>query len=385
MTLTILAVLGFAVSLDLLIGEPPNTLHPVAWFGRVVGLVDREWTSDERRLRWIGVVVAVVLPLSAAVLVGAIVGGILDVQPMAGAVAAALVLFLTTSLRRLLDLTREVIDATDVGGVGENEIGAGVEMGVETETRTETETKGDLETARTLVRGLVGRDTEGLSAPQLRSAAVESAGENFSDGLIAPLLPFVVLAPVSLPLAAAAATWVKAVNTLDSMLGYRSKPIGTASARLDDAVMWVPARISAGLLALAALDPGSLARANEWARVPSSPNAGWPMATLACALSVRLEKRDAYVLNPDASLPTVDDGARAIRIVGLAAVLAFALSTVLTVYSPAVAIVEFGRGTELEELGADAVALGIGIGIGIESGIEPRIQNWILALEVVRP
>ncbi|WP_207587359.1 cobalamin biosynthesis protein [Halomontanus rarus] len=377
MTLTTLAILGLAISLDLLIGEPPNALHPVAWFGRVVGLVDREWTTDERGLRWIGLVIAVALPLSAAALVGAVVEGALEIHPMVGAVAAALVVFLTTSLRRLLDLTREVVDATD----GD----------VDVEARTgdngdhvpggdgDGDTGRDLETARTLVRGLVGRDTEGLSAAQLRSAAVESAGENLSDGLVAPLLAFAALAPLSLPLAAAAATWVKGVNTLDSMLGYRSKPIGTVSARLDDAVMWIPARISAGLLALAALDPRSLVRARAWARVPSSPNAGWPMATLACALSVRLEKRGAYVLNADATLPTVDDGARAIRIVGLAGALAFGLAAIFAAYSPAVAAVEFAQGTGIDELGTGAAAVGTGIGLRDRNAVSNAI------LEVDRP
>lgn len=370
MTLTILAILGLAISLDLLIGEPPNALHPVAWFGRVVGLVDREWTDDERTLRLIGVVIACVLPLSAAALVGVVVEGALEVHPMVGAVAAALVLFLTTSLRRLLDLTREVIDATEAESEAEDED--------RHDREHEDDIGKDLETARELVRGLVGRDTEGLSAAQLRSAAVESVGENLSDGLVAPLLAFAALAPLSVPLAAAAAAWVKAVNTLDSMLGYRSKPIGTASARLDDAVMWIPARLSAALVALAALDPRSLVRAGTWARVPSSPNAGWPMATLACALSVRLEKRGAYVLNSEAALPTADDGARAIRIVGLAGVFAFGLAAVLAAYSPAVAAVEFARGTEIGELGTGAVVLGTEIGRCDWNSVPVPISNAIL-------
>ena len=309
MTLTTLAAIGLAFSLDLLIGEPPNAFHPVAWFGRVVALVDREWTEDERLLRWIGGVIALVLPLSAAAVVGWLVLLAATVSPMVGAVAAAVVLFLTTSLRLLLDLTREVVDASEF----------------------------DLERARETVRGLVGRDTTDLSASDLRSAAVESAAENLADGLVSTLLPFALLAPISLPLAAAAATWVKAVNTLDSMLGYRSKPIGTASARLDDVVMWVPARVSAVLVALAALDPQALGRARAWARVPDSPNSGWPMATLAAALGVRLEKRGAYVLNPDGASPTVDDGTRAIQLVGRAGVLAVALAALLAVYSPTVA------------------------------------------------
>ena len=140
----------------------------------------------------------------------------------------------------------------------------------------------------------------------LRSAAVESAAENLADGLVAPLLAFALGAQLSLAFGVAAATWVKGVNTLDSMLGYRSKPVGWASARLDDAVMWLPARVSAALVALARPAPGALVRARRWARAPPSPNSGWPMATLAAAVDVELTKPGEYTLNPDADLPTAE-------------------------------------------------------------------------------
>ncbi len=307
--LTGLAIIGLAFGLDLAVGEPPDAVHPVAWFGRVVALVDREWTESERGQRLVGVAVAVCLPLAAAGAVGGLVLVASAADPLAGAVAAALVLFLTTSLRMLLELTRTVVEGS----------------------------ASDLEETRGVVRGLVGRDATALSPALLRSAAVESAGENLADGLVASVLPFAVLAPVSLPAAAAAAAWVKAVNTLDSMLGYRSKPIGTASARLDDAVMWLPARVAALAIAVAAVDPGAIRRARRWARVPASPNSGWPMATLACALEVRLEKPDAYVLCADGALPTVDDGERAVRLVGAAGAVVVVFAAVLAVVSPAVA------------------------------------------------
>ncbi|WP_254769151.1 adenosylcobinamide-phosphate synthase CbiB [Salinilacihabitans rarus] len=309
MTATTLAVLGLAFSLDLLLGEPPNALHPVAWFGRLVAAVDRERPAGGRRRRLAGVAVAAVLPLVAAAVAGGFVLAAGLVGPLAGSAAAALVLFSTTSLRLLLDLTGEVVDASDA----------------------------DPASAREAVRGLVGRDAATLSPAEIRSAAVESAAENLADGLASTLLPFAVLAPLSLPLAAAAAAWVKAVNTLDSMLGYPDEPLGTASARLDDLAMWLPARLSAGAIALAALDPAAARRARRWARVPASPNSGWPMATLACALDVRLEKAGAYVLHPEAALPTAADGERAVAVVGRAAVLSVALAAALSLAAPALA------------------------------------------------
>ena len=313
-------MVGLAFGFDLLLGEPPNRFHPVAWFGRLVGFVDREWThrgpggaifAEARVQRWLGVIVAVVFPLVPAAVAWWLVLGASTVHSMLGLVVAAVVLSLTVSVRMLLDLTREVLAAS----------------------------VSDVERARESVLGLVGRDVEGLSGGELRSAAVESVAENFADGVVATLLPFALLAPISLPAAAAAAAWVKGVNTLDSMLGHPSKPIGTASARLDDAVMYVPARISAVLLALASANPVSLYRARRWARVPSSPNSGWPMATLACALNVRLEKQDVYVLNPDARLPTVGDGERAVTIVAVASVLTVALAVACALVSPPIVAV----------------------------------------------
>jgi adenosylcobinamide-phosphate synthase len=163
----------------------------------------------------------------------------------------------------------------------------------------------------------------------VRSAAVESAAENLSDGLVAPLLGFVALAPLSLPAAAGAAAWVKAVNTLDSTFGYRSVPMGWAPARLDDLVMVLPARASAVLLAVAAGRPAAIRRARSLARRPASPNAGWPMATLAVLLGVRLTKRGAYDLSAGEALPTPADATRGVAVTSRAGWLAFGLAGVI--------------------------------------------------------
>ncbi|MHC3438846.1 adenosylcobinamide-phosphate synthase CbiB [Natrialbaceae archaeon A-gly3] len=330
MTATTLAPLGaiaLAVSLDALLGEPPNAAHPVAWFGRLIGHLDREWTEGDGGQRAVGVAIAAFAPLLAAGAIGGAVLAISVVHPLAGAVAAGLVLYLTTSLRMLVDLAESVLEATEV----------------------------DLETARESLLGLAGRDASELSPAQIRSAAVESAGENLADGLVSTLLPFALLAPISLPLAAAAAAWVKAVNTLDSMLGYRSKPIGTASARLDDIVMWIPARVAALAIAVAALEIRALSRGRRWAHVPSSPNSGWPMATLACSLEVRLEKPGVYVLNDDAPLPGLEDGRRAVALVGRAGAVCVLLAAGLALLSAAVLATSGTTGGQALEAGAGVI------------------------------
>ncbi|QRV14104.1 cobalamin biosynthesis protein CobD [Haloterrigena salifodinae] len=365
MLLTTIALFGLAFSLDLLVGEPPNALHPVAWFGRLVGALDRKWAGTERGQRLVGVGIAVLAPLCPAVVVGGVVVLAGALSPLAGAVVAGLVLFLTTSLRSLLELTRAVVDATAAPATAA--------------TAAETDGSGsepdvDLETARERVRGLVGRDTSTLSAAEIRSAAVESAGENLADGLVATFLPFALLAPLSLPAAAAAAAWVKGVNTLDSMLGYPAKPHGTASARLDDLVMWLPARLAAVTIAVGGADPLALGRARKWARDPPSPNSGWPMATLACVLSVRLRKTGVYDLNPEADLPTVADGERAVTVVGRAAVVGVLLAVLL-----AAAVIAISPSLE----GTQPVPTGPTAGIGAALGAEAEILTNALAVSMI--
>ncbi|AUX09822.1 adenosylcobinamide-phosphate synthase [Halalkaliarchaeum desulfuricum] len=286
------ATLAVAIAflLDAIIEEPPEGLHPVVWFGTVVATVDREWA----RPGLVGAL-ALGLPLAGAAAVWAVV----HITPgPADAVVAGIALFVTLSRRLLLSEARAVI----------------------------ADSESDLVAARERLPALAGRDSEPLAAEELRSAAVESAAENLADGLVAPLVAFAIGALVSLPIAAAAAAWVKGVNTLDSMLGYRSKAVGGPSARLDDLVMAVPARVSAVLIAAVSLDPGAVRRASRWAKAPPSPNSGWPMATLSAVADVRLEKPGSYVLNPAAAFPDVDRGLEGVRIVDRAAIAAFLLS-----------------------------------------------------------
>jgi adenosylcobinamide-phosphate synthase len=257
----------------------------------------------------------VTLPLLAATVVGVVVGGASLIHPIVGAGIAVFVLFSSTSLRLLCSIGRDVISLSET----------------------------DLPRARDELKALAGRDATELSSAHVRSAAVESVAENLADGLVAPLSAFGVTAVAlslsggsliggsvsALSLATAAAAWVKAVNTMDSMVGYHSNPMGWASARLDDLVMWVPARLTAVLISVAAGSPDPLLRGRRWARIPASPNAGWPMATLAAALTVQLDKPETYCLNPMASLPTVREAERGVDIVGRAGWLAFCTLAVI--------------------------------------------------------
>ena len=334
---TAAAAVAFAVALDAAVAEPPSRVHPVALFGQLVARVDRGGDGSESdgwaRPRAVGVAVAALLPALAAAVVTVTVLAGSHTHPWAGAAVAGLVLFSTTSLRELLDRARAVIVASD----------------------------GDLDAARDDLRALAGRDASSLDAAHVRSAAVESLAENLADGWVAPLVAFggvvggggfvggvtIVGIDAGLALAAGAAAWVKAVNTLDSMLGYRSKPVGWAPARLDDVVMWLPARLSAGLLGVATGTPGlpSRRRVRALARRPASPNSGWPMATMAAALPARLVKLGAYDLDPAGSgragggaaagaddttpLPDVATATRAVGLTRRAGLLAAAVTGVV--------------------------------------------------------
>ena len=145
--------------------------------------------------------------------------------------------------------------------------------------------EGDLERARASVGALVGRDTEDLSKGEISRAVVESVAENASDGVVAPMLyGFLFGAPGALA--------YRAVNTLDSMVGYRVGPyaeLGWASARLDDLANLAPARATA--VAAAAVSGGRSPRSRRPGatdRSTTSPNAGWAEAAFAGALGLGL-------------------------------------------------------------------------------------------------
>lgn len=304
MSLGLVAVVVVVALLDRAVGEPPARLHPVVWFGRAVAVLDRSWSNPNA----VGALGAIGLPLAAAAAVWAAVAGASAIYPVFGGVVGVYVLFSSTSLRFLVETAREVIALSET----------------------------DLPRARDELLALAGREASELSAGHVRSAAAESAAENLADGLVAPLVAFGLAALVAgaagmsaLPAAAAAAAWVKAVNTMDSMVGYRSNPVGWGPARLDDLVMWLPARVTAICLSAAAASPDPLLSGRRWAQQPPSPNAGWPMSTVAAALQIKLEKPGVYVLNPVASLPSVGEATRAVGLTERAGWLAVGLTGVV--------------------------------------------------------
>jgi len=170
--------------------------------------------------------------------------------------------------------------------------------------------KNDLPEARKALSMIVGRDTTNLEEPEIVRATIETVAENSSDGGIAPLL-YLIIGGVPL------AMTYKAINTLDSMLGYKNERylhFGWASAKLDDLVNWVPARITGLLLIIATLLLRGKAGAS-WkimlrdARNHPSPNAGFPEAAVAGAFGLKLGGTNSYGGKQE-TRPFMGDGTR---------------------------------------------------------------------------
>ena len=175
--------------------------------------------------------------------------------------------------------------------------------------------EGRLDEARLIVGEIVRRPTRGLSAPLVASAAIESLAENLVDGYTSPLTYYPILGPLG-PLLQ------RVANTLDGAIGYKTpeyERVGKPSAHIDTVLNYIPARITALLIALASpLAGGSLRGAlHAWAKWKGSTeslNAGHPIAAMAGALGVRLEKPGHYIINPGARDPTPSDIRKAVRI-----------------------------------------------------------------------
>ena len=176
---------------------------------------------------------------------------------------------------------------------------------------------GSLARGRERLRFLVSRDVANLSEVQVRESVIESLAENLNDSVVAPIFWFVVL---GLP----GALMYRFANTADAMWGYPGiyrgrnwQWAGKWAARADDVLSWIPARITALLLALAAAGVSLKSLYRDAARTPS-PNSGWPMAAMALALGCSLSKPQVYVLNAPGREAQAADTGRAIRLAGRA-------------------------------------------------------------------
>lgn len=276
--------------------------HPVMWMGALIAALDRRWNAGSpRRQRVMGIaMLALLVAVSAGA--GAILQHLLLLSMWLWPV---LVLVATTGLaQRSLAEHVEAVAAPLAAG--------------------------DLDAARRAVAMIVGRDVAGLDEAGIATAAIESLAESFGDGIVTPAF---WLAMFGLPGLAAA----KAINTADSMVGHKDAlflHFGWASARADDALNFLPARLSGALIALAAGKGWGVMRRD--ARRHASPNAGWPEAAMAGALGRQLGGPVSYDGEPhpraimgEGPRPDASDLARALNIWRRGCVLLWVLAAFL--------------------------------------------------------
>jgi len=309
-TLVVAAALWLTLAIDRWLGEPAVRWHPVVWMGQYLG-----WIGSR-----IAPPVAKAKPRDLSLfLIGALTWcvGAMCVGMVAAGVQAAMVQWLPAwALAMAMAFALKPLFAWRM--LHDEVLAVEAALGV------------SLDAGRAQLARLVSRDVRALSEREVRESAIESLAENLNDSLVAPLFWFVLL---GLPGAAV----YRFANTADAMWGYRGERngrdwtwFGKWAARTDDVLSWLPARLTAGLLALAAWRwPAGIAR--EARRTPS-PNSGWPMAAMALLLGVRLAKPGVYALNAEGRQAEAADTRRTAQLGGRAA-LALAVCASLAIFA----------------------------------------------------
>jgi adenosylcobinamide-phosphate synthase len=260
-----------AYLLDIILGDPQRFPHPVRLIGRfIVFLENLFWRANSSPLsqKISGILLALIVVGSTFMATTFLIYWAGYFSQAASFILSIFMGYFTLATRDLHVETRRVLKALEAG---------------------------DLARARQELSFLVGRDTAHLSEPEVIRALVETIAENLSDGVIAPLFYLGLGGPPW-------AMTYKAINTLDSMVGYkkeRFRHMGWASARLDDAANFIPARLSGGLVVISAFLLGkpwrdSLEILRRDRRQHQSPNSAWPEAATAGALGVQLGGLNYY-------------------------------------------------------------------------------------------
>ncbi|GFO65956.1 adenosylcobinamide-phosphate synthase CbiB [Geomonas paludis] len=272
-------VLG-AVLLDLVLGDPRALPHPVVGIGEMISSLEKPLHRMIPNVRVAGVALLVITVGVSYALAASLIYAAYQLAPAAGFVVSLYLAWVSLAARSLHLESAKVVRALQ---------------------------EGDLPAARVALSYIVGRETAELDEPEIIRGAVETVAENTGDGVIAPLFYLLLGGP-------ALAIAYKAVNTLDSMVGYKNErylEYGWASARFDDLANYVPARLTGLLMVLAAplcgLDGGGAWRIlRRDGRNHSSPNSGFPEAAAAGALGVRLGGANRY-FGKIVEKPTIGD------------------------------------------------------------------------------
>jgi adenosylcobinamide-phosphate synthase len=293
LALVLAAALWLALLVDRWLGEPPARWHPVVWMGHYLGWMGRriapQGAQAGQGAAWGRFVFGALAWGLGAVVVWAVAASVQHALLAWFALAGVLVLGLLLKPLLAWRMLRDEVQ--------------GVESALST----------SLESGREQLARLVSRDVQALDASHVRESAIESLAENLNDSVVAPLFWFALL---GLP----GAALYRYANTADAMWGYRGLRegrdwtwAGKWAARADDVLSWLPARLTALLLALVRGGLSWRALRAQAPRTPS-PNSGWPMAAMALALNVQLRKPGVYVLHDTGRAPQAGDTARAVQL-----------------------------------------------------------------------
>ena len=287
----ILAILPLLIGwlLDLILGDPIWLPHPVVWFGKAIAACEKKLNRGNFR-KAKGAFVAIVLIALVFALSWFLRRLLLPLPSYLLLILDAIIIFYCLAGTTLIREVREVFLALDRS----------------------------LDEGRKQVARIVGRDTSELSAQEVRTAALETLAENLSDGVIAPLFWLAILGTPGM-------LAYKMVNTLDSMIGYKTeryKAFGCWAAHIDDIANYIPARLTALLMILATGKLGRLRFVWKNGRNHASPNSGYPEAALAGILNCRFggphyyfgELFDKPFIGENDRLLTTADMKKAVRV-----------------------------------------------------------------------
>lgn len=260
-----------AFLVDLVVGDPNKITHPVVIIGKGIDLMEkhlRKWVAAEYGLKIAGIVLAGVIVGGAYLMMWAIVKAAMLINNWLGLVISIWFMSTTLAVKGLSNSAMEIFNLLNTGKIEE---------------------------ARKKTGWIVGRDTANLDEAEITRATVETVAENIVDGIIAPMFYGFI---GGVPLAMA----YKAVNTLDSMVGYKNdkyQEFGWASARFDDLCNYIPARITGAILLISFMILGKSAKQAYKAIIKDapqhpSPNSGIPEAAVAGALGIRLGGINSY-------------------------------------------------------------------------------------------
>ncbi len=244
-----------------LIGDPRWIPHPVVAMGKIIAWGEKKYNKYEKRMLK-GAVFAILFILSTFFLVYFIIKGLDTIHPYLSLIFSTIMIFLCLAGKTLVVEVRDVFRALD----------------------------SSVEEGRIQVARIVGRDTSALSPQQIRTAALETLSENLSDGVIAPMFWFMLLGVPGM-------VAYKMVNTLDSMIGYKSlryRQFGCWAARIDDIANYIPARLTSILMIIVSGKISLLSFVERYGSQHASPNSGYPEAALAGILNCRFGGPNVY-------------------------------------------------------------------------------------------